>query len=253
MSKHEIGCEVIRDLLPLCADGLASPQSRALADEHLETCEACAKALAQLRSEAAHPPLPSAKALALVKRKINRKRLRTGLVSVAAACAILVLGFALLSIPFAMRYDPKNFADIELEVTEDIMALHIFGDPGWRFHSFAREYHNDFITEDGEEIYVQYVTWTQTGRQFLYGFFSKHTTGDDRWIISSKPLHGKESDRPPATRVYYYPHADINKLWEADMGSSGWSQRAGVLERSHLIWEWDTAVYGEPVDMRPQR
>lgn len=34
-------CEVIQDLLPLYEDDCCSPQSRALVEEHLETCEAC--------------------------------------------------------------------------------------------------------------------------------------------------------------------------------------------------------------------
>jgi len=34
-------CEVIRDLLPLYVDGVASEESRALIEEHLKTCEGC--------------------------------------------------------------------------------------------------------------------------------------------------------------------------------------------------------------------
>ena len=34
-------CEVIRDLLPLCADGVASQESRAAVEEHIRTCDEC--------------------------------------------------------------------------------------------------------------------------------------------------------------------------------------------------------------------
>ena len=34
-------CEVIRDLLPLCADGVASEESRAAVEEHIRTCDVC--------------------------------------------------------------------------------------------------------------------------------------------------------------------------------------------------------------------
>ena len=34
-------CEVIRDLLPLCADGVASQESRAAVEEHIQTCDEC--------------------------------------------------------------------------------------------------------------------------------------------------------------------------------------------------------------------
>ena len=34
-------CDVIRDLMPLCADGVASEESRAAVEEHIRTCAAC--------------------------------------------------------------------------------------------------------------------------------------------------------------------------------------------------------------------
>lgn len=34
-------CEVIRDLLPLCADNVASQESRAAVEEHIRTCDEC--------------------------------------------------------------------------------------------------------------------------------------------------------------------------------------------------------------------
>ncbi len=34
-------CEVVRDLIPLVIDDVASEESRNLVGEHLETCEAC--------------------------------------------------------------------------------------------------------------------------------------------------------------------------------------------------------------------
>ena len=34
-------CEVIRDLLPLCADGVASEETEALVRAHVRSCPAC--------------------------------------------------------------------------------------------------------------------------------------------------------------------------------------------------------------------
>jgi len=47
--KHE--CEVILDLLPLYHDGVCSEKSREMVDEHLKECEACRKALDEIRKE----------------------------------------------------------------------------------------------------------------------------------------------------------------------------------------------------------
>ena len=37
----KVTCKVIQDLLPLYHDGVASPDTAALVEEHLQTCEAC--------------------------------------------------------------------------------------------------------------------------------------------------------------------------------------------------------------------
>jgi len=44
-----IKCEVIKDLLPLYVDGVASEESRALIEDHLKECEDCRQYLELLR------------------------------------------------------------------------------------------------------------------------------------------------------------------------------------------------------------
>ena len=44
----KLDCEVIRDLLPLYAEHIASSASTALVEEHLESCDACREELRQL-------------------------------------------------------------------------------------------------------------------------------------------------------------------------------------------------------------
>ena len=112
----EINCEVIRDLLPPYAYGLANPSTRALVDGHLETCASCNKALEQLRAEEKEAPLPPGRALVRVKKKIKRKRLRIALLSVVTAIAVLCTGFYFLvvrdyPVPYSqgsMQVDRRN-------------------------------------------------------------------------------------------------------------------------------------------------
>ena len=49
----KLDCDVIRDLLPLYAEKLASPASSALVEQHLAECEACRARPAQAVAEAA--------------------------------------------------------------------------------------------------------------------------------------------------------------------------------------------------------
>lgn len=59
----DIGCEICKDLLPLVQDGVASEESRAAVQAHLEHCAAC-RALA----DGALPPLPAPDGAALLRR-----------------------------------------------------------------------------------------------------------------------------------------------------------------------------------------
>lgn len=107
---NEINCEVIRDLLPPYAYGLANPATCALVDGHLETCESCNQALEQLRNEEEAMPLPPGEALGRVKKKIKRKKLRNALVSVIAAIAVLCAGFYFLVVrDYAVPYSEGDF------------------------------------------------------------------------------------------------------------------------------------------------
>ena len=109
---NEINCEVIRDLLPPYAYGLANPATCALVDGHLETCEPCNQALEQLRSEEEAAPPPPGEALGRVKKKIKRKKLRNALMSVIAAIAVLCTGFYFL----VVRDYPVPYREGDIQV-----------------------------------------------------------------------------------------------------------------------------------------
>ena len=64
-------CSVIADLLPIYAENLASTESRALVEAHLQTCTDCRKRLEKLKTPAALPaadPAPKADTRLLVQR-----------------------------------------------------------------------------------------------------------------------------------------------------------------------------------------
>ena len=91
----KLDCEVIRDLLPLYAEHMASPASTALVEEHLQECEACRAELEQMQLPVPVQPEPQPDApLKNIRSSLNRRRLRTMLCSFAAALALAaVCGF----------------------------------------------------------------------------------------------------------------------------------------------------------------
>lgn len=91
----KLECDVIRDLLPLYAEKLASPASSALVEQHLAACPACRAELEQMEKPVPVQPEPQPDApLKNIRSSLNRRRLRTMLCSFAAALALAaVCGF----------------------------------------------------------------------------------------------------------------------------------------------------------------
>lgn len=53
--KHEVGCGVIRDLLPLYEDGAASEETTQLVREHIKDCPSCREELRKMRIPVSMP------------------------------------------------------------------------------------------------------------------------------------------------------------------------------------------------------
>lgn len=69
-------CDMIRDLMPLCADGAASDASRQAVREHIETCTECARCWDEFRQGldlAAEAPAPQEKGYAKAAKRYRKK------------------------------------------------------------------------------------------------------------------------------------------------------------------------------------
>ena len=86
----KITCEVIKDLLPSYVDGLTSPQSNQLIEEHLDTCKDCREFLAQMQEEVLAPAAIRENQKAI---RPFRKLKRRALTAIGAAVLICVLLF----------------------------------------------------------------------------------------------------------------------------------------------------------------
>lgn len=90
----KLECDVIRDLLPLYAEKLASPASSALVEQHLAACPACRAELEQMEKPVLVQPEPQPDApLKNIRSSLNRRRLRTMLCSFAAVLCAFGLVF----------------------------------------------------------------------------------------------------------------------------------------------------------------
>ena len=69
-------CDLIRDLMPLCADGAATEASRQAVEEHIGTCVECARCWSEIRQGldlAAEAPAPQEKGYAKAAKKYRKK------------------------------------------------------------------------------------------------------------------------------------------------------------------------------------
>ena len=70
-------CNIIRDLLPLCIEDMASPDSAVFVGKHLEKCEECRKEMSRLKDpvllEQAIPTPEETEALKALQEKLKRR------------------------------------------------------------------------------------------------------------------------------------------------------------------------------------
>ena len=104
----KITCDVIRDLLPLAAEELASEDSMDVVREHLGDCEKCRKAYEDMKK----PPVivPEEPDLKRVRRELWKRRFLTALCAVLVVCGLGCWGLSWLTAPVYL--DEKVITDV---------------------------------------------------------------------------------------------------------------------------------------------
>lgn len=76
-------CEIIKDLIPLCSEGLCSDESRIAVEEHIKTCESCRLLYEKIpETEEKIQPPEEVSAMKKLSRKFKANRLKTIILSV---------------------------------------------------------------------------------------------------------------------------------------------------------------------------
>lgn len=111
-------CSIVRDLLPLYAEGMVSPETASFVEEHLKDCEHCRNEYERLKAPCAVPAQDDAAPLLMLQKKMAAKRLRTIVLTAVFAVALLVSAFAVLDAPVYLPY------------TEELLAVEPVGENG---------------------------------------------------------------------------------------------------------------------------
>lgn len=104
-------CGIVKDLLPLYAEDMASEESAAFVKTHLETCEDCRKAFEELKAPVETEP---AAPLKTVKKAVKKRGwLIAGLIACLVA-ALLLGAFARLTKPIPIHSVDEAFASVKM-------------------------------------------------------------------------------------------------------------------------------------------
>jgi len=147
MENTNIGCEACRDLLPLYADGVASGESKALAEAHMADCESCRTELARLQTALPLPPSPPKKAMRTVKQKLRARRILVG-VGAGLTAALLLFGLFLFLINYSIpvKTPPE---DLQFSVTDGVFTASSQVDS-----LFTSGMMSSYKAEDGSDIHL---------------------------------------------------------------------------------------------------
>ena len=126
----KVTCKVIQDLLPLYVDGVCSPDTAALVEEHLKDCAACQEAYHALKEAPAPTPgdgadkdAAVAKGLKKVKSGLRRKRILIGVFATLGGLLVSFgLGLFVTCYPF---YAPVEDTIKGVSVTDGELTVHI--------------------------------------------------------------------------------------------------------------------------------
>lgn len=127
-------CEIVRDILPLYVEELASNSSRTLIEDHIKTCKTCRDALVQMQKAISVPVETDVKALQHLRAQIRRKMILT-VTSVLLIVLTVVAGICVYgTIPVWMCAEDAIIAveqmengQIRVELAEDASDYISFG------------------------------------------------------------------------------------------------------------------------------
>ena len=158
-------CSIVRDLLPLYAESMVSPETASFMEEHLKDCEHCRKEYERLKAPCAVPAQNDAAPLLMLQKKMAAKRLRTIVLTAVFAVALLVSAFAVLDAPVYLPY------------TEELLAVEPVGENGLQ------------ITFDPSVTDFNYTVYQDPdGGNFYYCDVEAWYSLWDRWFSGGEEL-----------------------------------------------------------------
>ena len=234
-------CDIIRDLLPLYAEGLASADSAAAVREHLDGCERCSAELERMKEPVRVPNEE------LGMRKIKRGIVRRWLLGVT--CAMLAILLAASCVGWWL-FNPIYLPESAVTSVERNDRMSEPGDDEWiKIWASATKAGYRWLDCEGREwkegnCYVTFYTcryYEQKQEIPEEEFVSVRTSPGAVWLFSEegdmKLLYGTAEDSEPPAQ---WSMLETMTLWAAAIG--GVLLVLGLLLRKWRVGLWLLAV-----------
>ncbi|MDP4550095.1 zf-HC2 domain-containing protein [Alkalihalobacillus macyae] len=109
----KITCNMIRDILPLYVENMASQDTRDIVEEHISSCENCKKRLEEMRTFEEPPVDTDIAPLRNIQNTLRRKKLQTIILSVMVTLVFAVVTMTYLTTPEYISYNENAVSIIE--------------------------------------------------------------------------------------------------------------------------------------------
>ncbi|PAD66143.1 hypothetical protein CHH83_25495 [Bacillus sp. 7586-K] len=132
----KISCNMIRDILPLYVEDMASQDTRDIVEEHIASCENCKRRLEEMRTPEELPIDTDIAPLRNIQNTLRREKLQTIILSVMVTLVFAVVTMAYLTAPAYIPYNENAVSIIEkddgtvlLNFSEEVSGFHVEQSP----------------------------------------------------------------------------------------------------------------------------
>lgn len=216
----KVHCNIIQDLLPLYADDVVSPESKAMVDAHLANCSECREMLDEIRRSVLVPQHSDTTLFKKIKRKQQIK-------SVALAVVIALFFYAIIGAPI-VAYVKDSF--VEYNAEDCIVSESQDGSPIIEMSDRAKGANIYYLYDVDENGNTEvYICIDSNRRSVVYDFISRlyklDFSSEDIYVTATLGIgkHAQHYSNLPGvkallvdetvTAVYYLP---INEEQQAD-------------------------------------
>lgn len=146
----KITCNIIRDILPLYIENIASDDSCAMLEEHIDQCEECRNCHDEMTAFSKLPVDIDTSPLLKIKSTLRKKKIQTSIFSMMLSVVISVIAIAFLTAP---EYIPFSEESVSINEIGNGSVLAIFKDTVSGYDV------SKYPTEDNTGYVYHITTW----------------------------------------------------------------------------------------------